>query len=374
MVVAGDPSGDTNAAALVKALAAALPSTRFIGAGGPRMAEAGVSLSFDLTADAVIGLSDVFKILPRFYRRLKELVGLADSEKPELIILVDFSGFNRRLARALRAALPWRPLLVQYVSPQVWASRPGRADKLAKDIDVLLCLFPFEKEWYARRLPRLPVECVGHPMFDRCPTVAIEPRKADATPMIVLLPGSRRGELQRHLPVILGAAALMSADRPVKFKLVAPNVEMAGVARAAATGGMAAIEIQTGQLETALAEATLAIACTGTVTLECARFAVPAVALYKTSWLTYFVARRIVTVKFLAMPNLLAGEALYPEFIQDEATPQKVARAALDLLDDLPRRAKIQGRLREVIATLGGPGATARAAAAILHLTDLRRP
>ncbi|MGP8238757.1 MAG: lipid-A-disaccharide synthase [Limisphaerales bacterium] len=366
MVVAGDPSGDANAAALVRTLAAALPGSRFLGAGGPKMREAGVGLSFDLTADAVIGLSDVFKILPRFYRHLRELTRLAAAEKPELIILVDFSGFNRRLAHALRAALPWRPGIVQYVSPQVWASRPGRADKLAKDIDLLLCLFPFEKEWYARRLPHLRVECVGHPMFDRdLIAEAVPPEKV---PTVVLLPGSRRGELRRHLPVILGAADLIAAGRSIKFKLIAPSESMAEMARMAASGKAARIEMQIGQLEEALASATLAIACTGTVTMECARYAVPAVALYKTSLLN-LVARRIVTVKYLAMPNLLAGDVLYPEFIQNEATAPNIAKAAIDLLEDSPRRAKIRERLREVVSTLGGPGATARAVGAILQLT-----
>jgi lipid-A-disaccharide synthase len=143
MVVAGDPSGDALAADLVRALAGSLDSARFIGAGGPRMAEAGVQSSFDLTADAVIGLSDVIRKLPLFRRRIRELTRLAAEEKPELIVLVDFSGFNRRLARAIRNVCGTGPRLVQYVSPQVWASRPGRADKMAQDFDLLLCLFPF---------------------------------------------------------------------------------------------------------------------------------------------------------------------------------------------------------------------------------------
>jgi len=189
----------------------------------------------------------------------------------------------------------------------------------------------------------------------------------ETVPVIVLLPGSRRGELQRHLPVILGAAELIAAGRSVKFKLVAPNKSMAEEARTALSRRAARIEIQVGQLEEALASATLAVACTGTVTLECARYALPAVALYKTSLLTYLVARQIVTVKYLAMPNLLAGEALYPEFIQDQATAQNIAKAAIDLLEDAPRRAKIRERLREVVSALGGPGATARAVGAMLQ-------
>jgi lipid-A-disaccharide synthase len=372
MVVAGEPSGDANAAALVQALAAALPGARFIGAGGPGMAAAGVALSFDLTSDAVIGMSAVIKKLPRFISRLRELARLAAAERPALVVLVDFEFFNRRLARAVRAAAraagpAWRPRIVKYVSPQVWASRPGRAGKLARDFDLLLCLFPFEKEWYARRLPQLRVECVGHPMFDRGRAAAIEP--ANATTTVVLLPGSRRGELRRHLPVMLAAADLIAAQRNVEFKLIAPDEKLAGMARAAATGGPARIGIQTGNLEETLARATLAITKTGTITLECARFGLPAVALYKTSLFTYLIARRLVTVKFLSMPNLLAGEALYPEFIQDSATPRNIAGAALELLAAPARLAQIRARLGEVVSALGGPGATKRAAAAILELT-----
>ena len=365
MVVAGDPSGDALAAALVRALAGSLGAARFVGAGGPKMAEAGVQSSFDLTADAVIGLSDVFKKLPLFRRRMRELTRLAGEEKPELIVLVDFSGFNRRLARAIRNVCGRGPRIVQYVSPQVWASRPGRADGMAQDFDLLLCLFPFEKEWYARRVPRFRVEWVGHPMFDRAKAAA---REEGTEPTVVLLPGSRRGELKRHLPVIVEAAELIAAKQKTRFKMVAPSEEMTAIARAWPATGAAKIEIQTGDLDAALSTATIAIASTGTVTLECAWFGVPTVALYKTSALTYAIGRQIVRVNYLAMPNILAGKALFPEFIQHEATARNIAGAALELLRDEGRRNEIRAGLREVMATLGGPGATARAAAAILDL------
>jgi lipid-A-disaccharide synthase len=365
MVVAGDPSGDALAAGLVRALAGSLEQARFIGAGGPKMAEAGVRMSFDLTADAVIGLSDVLRKLPLFRRRLRELTRLAAAEKPELIVLVDFSGFNRRLASAIRNVCGRTPKLVQYVSPQVWASRPGRAEKLARDFDLLLCLFPFEKEWYARHAPQLRVEWVGHPMFDRLKAGG---REEGPVPVVVLLPGSRRGELKRHLPVVLEAAGLIAAKQEARFIMVAPTEELAAIARAWPAAGAAKIQIQTGGLDAALSTATIAIASTGTVTLECAWFGVPTVAFYKTSALTYAIGRRIVTVNFLAMPNILAGKALFPELIQHEATARNVANAALELLGDAARRGAIRAGLRDVISTLGGPGATARAAAAILDL------
>ncbi|HEY3860943.1 MAG TPA: lipid-A-disaccharide synthase [Verrucomicrobiae bacterium] len=366
MAVAGDPSGDAIAAGLVRALAAAHPGARFIGAGGPRMAAAGVANSFDLTADAVIGLSDALRILPRFFRHKQQLARLAAEQKPDAVILVDFEFFNRFLARAIRGAAPpgWQPRIVKYVSPQVWASRPGRAAKLARDFDLLLCLFPFEKDWYARRVPELRVECVGHPMFDR---YAAPARKPSRGPSVLLLPGSRRGELKRHLPVILEAARLIAARQaaPVRFKLVAPSEEMAALTRASLTGAEPAIEIQIGRVDEALSDTTIAIASTGTVTLECAFFGVATVALYKTSRLTYFIGRRLATVDHLSMPNILASEALFPEFIQHEATASNIAGAALELLADAARRSEIQSKLAKIISTLGGPGAAQRAAAAI---------
>ncbi len=380
MVVAGDPSGDANAADLVRAIAQAVPNAQFIGAGGPRMAEAGVRLSFNLTDDAAIGPVDAIKQLGSFWRRCRHLANLAKDRRPELIILVDFYNFNQRLARAVKSFVRaragtgsiWAPKIVQYTSPQVWASRPGRAGKLARDIDLLLCLFPFEKDWYARRGTPLRVEFVGHPMFDRhAPAQAASAganRQAEEIPIVVLLPGSRTDELKRHLPVMLAAAREIGATRPVRFKLVAADERLADYMRSFQVAGVPKVEIQTGHLADALSTAALAIASTGTVTMECAYFGLPTVAMYKTSTLFHLLARSLVTVKYLAMPNLLADEPLFPEFIQRQATAENLAKAALDLLADAPRRAAIRAQLRRVIESLGGPGSTRRAAAIILQL------
>ncbi|HWD19135.1 MAG TPA: lipid-A-disaccharide synthase [Verrucomicrobiae bacterium] len=371
MIVAGDPSGDALAADLIRALQTTLREpARFIGAGGPRLAAAGVALEFDLTQDAVIGLSDVLQKLPRFRRRLQQLAQLAAAEKPELVILVDFSGFNRRLARAIRerAAPGWRPKIAQYVSPQVWASRPGRADAMARDFDLLLCLFPFEQAWYAQRTPQFRVEWVGHPMFDRHGPVI--PKPVGGSSVVALLPGSRRAELTRHLPVIGAAARLIQKRHPAQFKMALPNEEMAALARTLLPPDAPEIEIVIGQLEQVLRAASVAIASTGTVTLECAYFGVPTVALYKTSWSTYWIGRQIVKVKFLAMPNLLANRAVFPELIQGDATGEKIARATLALLEHPERRRQMQAQLGEIVATLGGPGASERAAQALAALLD----
>ena len=392
MLIAGEPSGDLLAAELIHALraefAAAAPvfttdyqplpaalEPCFIGAGGPLMAKAGVRLACDLTEHSVIGFSDVVRNILKFRRLLRRLYDLALEHQPDAIVCVDFSGFNRRLAHAVKTYVrkrldwfhDWDPRIVQYVSPQVWASREGRARQMAYDYDLLLSIFPFERDWYAKHVPKLRVEFVGHPIVDRYGALPTEPRRADLTPGVVLLPGSRPAELARHIPVMLRAFELLGADASIapaapklRALMVMPNEPLAQMARSFQPPD--SVSIQVGDLATALSAARLAIACTGTVTMECAWFGVSTVALYKTSWTTYQVAKRLVKVPYLAMPNLLAGEELFPEFIQTSATAENIAQAARVLLRDDARRARIKTKLAEIIASLGPPGAARRAA------------
>ena len=393
MLIAGEASGDMLAAELVRSLrqsaaeAAAVPTAdyqplhtslepRFFGAGGPHMAAAGVDLAFDMTEHAVVGITEVLKNFLKFRRLFHRLFDLALERQPDVILCVDFSGFNRRFAHAIKQYTrsradwfhDWTPKLIQYVSPQVWASREGRAYRMARDYDLVLSIFPFEKAWYAKRVPQLRVEFVGHPIVERYQDRGAARCKAPAgkgAPMALLLPGSRPDELRRHLPVMLGALDLIRAKIPdLRARMVLPKESL--VQQARAMNLPASLAVQTGALPEALAEADIAIASTGTVTTECAYFGLPTVALYKTSWSTWQIAKRIVKVKYGAMPNLLADEELFPEFIQDAATPANLARAALELLGNEERRARVKARLAEVIAALGGPGATQQAARAII--------
>src|SRR5438477_876823 len=395
MLIAGEPSGDLLGAELVKALRAEFakappPITadtqplhaslepRFFGAGGPRLAEAGVELALDMTAHALVGLVEVLRKYLKFRRFLHELLQLALDRQPDAIICIDFSGFNRRFGHAVKKYVRshqgpfanWNPKLIQYVSPQVWASREGRARKMAQDFDLLLSIFPFEKEWYARHASALKVEYVGHPMLDRYAGFnwpGAETRRgqdAEKHSLIVLLPGSRPGELSRHLPVIHAASRIIASKHAAHFTICLPNETLAGQARS--FDWPANTTVQVGGLAEALARGTLAIASTGTVTMECAYFGVPTVALYKTSWSTYEIGKRIIQVNFLAMPNLLAGDAIYPEFVQHAATPENIARAALELLENPGRQEAVRARLAKVIRMLGTPGASSRAARAIL--------
>jgi lipid-A-disaccharide synthase len=398
MVIAGEASGDLLAAELVTALrnemarAEAEPTPdyqplhtslepRFFGAGGPRMAAAGVELAFDLTQHSVIGLSDVLKNYFQFRRLFHQLYDLALERDPDAIICVDFSGFNRRFAQAIKSHTrprrdwfhDWDPKLVQYVSPQVWASREGRAYQMARDYDLLLSIFPFEKDWYANKVPRLRVEYVGNPLLDRHgPRAGLSPISncgASASPTVLLLPGSRTSELNRHLPVMLGALDIMRETVPsLRARMVLPNDFL--VQQARRLGLPQGLDVQTGGLPEALQSADVAVASTGTVTMECAYFGVPTVALYKTSWSTYQIGKRIVTVKFLAMPNLLANEEVFPEFIQGAATARNVGRAATELLRDAKRRGEVRKRLDELIESLGKPGASRRAARTILRALE----
>jgi lipid-A-disaccharide synthase len=398
MLIAGEASGDLLAAELVAALLAASKHSedgrapQFFGAGGAKMSAAGVELAFDLTQHSVIGISDVLKNYFKFRRLFHQLLALAIERKPDVVIGVDYGGFNLRFGHAVKEYVrhnpfsKWNPKIVQFVSPQVWASRPGRANRLAADYDLLLSIFPFEKDWYAQRVPQLRVEFVGHPMIGRFTnddlrfthSSEIRRSRGDETQIkknletphvvsykILLLPGSRKSELQRHLPVMLGALKTIQEKLPsARAKMVLPNQTLLQLAKSLGAN----VEIQIGELPWALAEADVAIASTGTVTMECAFFGVPTVTLYKTSWLTYQIARRIITVKSLTMPNLLAGETVYPEFVQHDATPENLTRAALELLQDGSRRTKIKAQLAKIICSLGEPGAANRAAAAILSL------
>lgn len=379
MVIAGEPSGDLLAAELVSELRLVLGeqgrTAQFFGAGGPKMREAGVDLAFDMTEHAVVGLIEVLRHYTEFKRLFGTLLDAAINRRPDLIICVDFSGFNRRFARAIRkAARPgWLPKIVQYVSPQVWASREGRARKMARDFDLLLAIFPFEPAWYAQRVPSFKVEFVGHPIFERHRAWRERIAAKSVTPQnpanVLLLPGSRRGELKRHLPVLRETCRIIAASHPSRFDLVLPNEALLACARTIASGEVE-VSARVGGLPEALLAADLALASTGTVTVECAFFKVPTVAFYKTSWSTYAIGRRIIKVKFLAMPNILAGEAVFPEFVQREANPRNLAGAALSLLRDRPRRAQIQERLAQVMRSLESEHGRRRAAEAIVRLLE----
>jgi lipid-A-disaccharide synthase len=344
------------------------------------MAAAGVELAFDMTKHSVIGLFDVIRNYFKFRRLFHDLFRLALDRQPDAIICVDFGGFNRRFAHAIRQFVRqrsgwfhgWKPTIVQYVSPQVWASRESRAYQIAEDYNLVLSIFPFEKEWYAKRVPRLPVVFVGHPILDRYGKTNGPARSSTSAQTLLFLPGSRPSELSRHLPVMLDAWAIIRRVLAnLNARMVLPDDAL--VRQAREFGVPDGIKLQCGGLAEALGQADVSIASTGTVTMECARFGVPTVALYKTFWGNFVIAKNIVKVKYLAMPNLLAGEEIFPEFIQHAAAGDTIAQATLELLRDDARRASVKAKLSEIVASLGEPGVNLRAATAIMQLLESRR-
>ena len=388
LMIAGEASGDTLGAELIEATQTEPGGDLidFIGAGGPKMAAAGQHAELDLTEHAVVGIWEVLKNYGKFRQLFRQLLDLATRREPDAIVLIDYPGFNLRFAGAIRnyqtsgggAFRDWQPKIICYVSPQLWAWREGRVHSIARDIDLMLSIFPFEKEWYAERVPKFPVEFIGHPLVDRFPlakpdgkSVPLDPDLFTEEPTVLLLPGSRRREIDKHLPVMLEAAVIFSEKIKAHLRIVLPSDEMLELARQHIPTGIK-IDLQVGGLAKALGQASLAIASSGTVTMECAWFRVPTVVLYKTSPLTHALGRRLVKVPYLAMPNLLAGEELFPEFIQSAANADNLAEASLLLLRDKSQRTRILDGLDLVAAQLGESGAATRAARAVLGTLNFK--
>jgi len=386
LMIAGEASGDTLGAELIEAIRRQPGGDEvdFIGAGGPRMEAASLRPEFDLSEHAVVGIWEVLKNYFKFRRLFRHLFELATRREPDAIVLIDYPGFNLRFAKAIRrynaqgdgAFREWQPKIICYVSPQLWAWKEGRVHQVAKNIDLMLSIFPFEKDWYAERVPSFAVEFVGHPLVDRYPvakpaekTVPLDPDLFTEQPTVLLLPGSRRREIDKHLPVMLEAAVIFSEKIKTRLRMVLPREEMLDLARRHIPTGTE-IDLQTGGLAKALGQASLAIASSGTVTMECAWFRVPTVVLYKTSPLTHALGRALLKVPYLAMPNLLAGKELFPEFIQSAANADNLAEASLRLLRDKAERTRILDGLDRVATRLGQPGAAPRAAQAVLAILE----
>ena len=386
LMIAGEASGDTLGAELIDAIRRQPGGDEidFIGAGGPKMEAAALRPEFDLSEHAVVGIWEVLKNYFKFRRLFRHLFELATRREPDAIVLIDYPGFNLRFAKAIRrhnsqgdgAFREWQPKIVCYVSPQLWAWKEGRVHAIARNIDLMLSIFPFEKEWYAERVPAFAVEFVGHPLVDRFPlakpdekSVPLDPDLFTEQPTVLLLPGSRRREIDKHLLVMLEAAVIFSEKIKTRLRMVLPSDEMLALARRHIPTGIE-IDLQVGGLAKALGQASIAIASSGTVTMECAWFRVPTVVLYKTSPLTHALGRALLKVPHLAMPNLLAGEELFPEFIQSAANADNLAEASLRLLRDKAERTRILNGLDQVAAQLGEPGAATRAAQAVLGTLD----
>ena len=357
MFIVGEASGDTHAAGLITALRAKAPDLEIFGAGGPKMKAAGMDLTLDLTEHAVVGFVEVLKNYGKFRRIFDQLLGEVARRQPRAVVLVDFPGFNLRFARAVKQRFP-STKVIYYISPQLWAWHASRAKQIERDVDLMLTIFPFEKDWYAQHAPKLPVEFVGHPMIDRFAgerhTVARDPD------LVLLLAGRREREVAKIFPIMAAAAEKLPAN--LRFVAAAVNEQTAQMMK------HPRIEVQVGNAHELMQRAALAITASGTATMECAYFNCPMIVVYKVNWLTYLVGRAVVKVNWLAMPNVIAGREIVPEFIQHVATPRRIATVAGEILGDAAKRQAMERELATVIQTLGGSGASERAAAATLNL------
>jgi lipid-A-disaccharide synthase len=367
MISCGESSGDLYAAALVRELRRLEPAVRVTGIGGDLLREAGAELVGDFRGLTVTGLIEALSVLPRSWQMYRRLVDEVARQAPDVFVAIDFPDFNCRVAAALRRrGVP----IVYYVSPQIWAWRSGRLRKLKALVDEMLVIFPFEEDIYRRSGMR--VRFVGHPLVDLAHAsqdrtaflggIGLDP---DA-PTVALLPGSRPNEIRRILPDLVRAAALIG-DRLPRTQFVvarAPNLDESLFAALTGRGLRAAvIERRTDDV---LAASDIVLTASGTATVQAALHGCPMVIVYRLSPLTYRLGKPFVHVDTYGMVNLVAGRRIMPELIQDDFTPDAVAREAIALLTDPGRAAEARADLREVCDRLGGEGASRRAAEAIL--------
>jgi lipid-A-disaccharide synthase len=365
--VAGEASGDNHGAALMQALRGLDPALRFVGRGGPHMKSvAGGEFRNWIDEAAVVGLWEVIKNYAYFRRQFRETLAEISATRPDAVVLIDYPGFNLRLARALRGRAMAAPRIIYYISPQVWAWHRGRIRQMVRSVDLMLCIFPFEADLYSRS--GLRARFVGHPMLERLREQKIETQRDPG--LIGLFPGSRRREVRKIFPILLETMRYLRRNRPdLRFEIAAASPELASemktmLEHAGKESGFAAIKI--GETAAIMQRAIVGVVASGSATLEAAYFRLPFVLVYKVSWLTYFAARLVVRVRHLGMPNVLAGREIVPEFIQHHARPSLIAAAVSGLLEKPAAKAQMVSSFDAIMDSLGKDGASQRAAAVIL--------
>lgn len=365
LLVAGEASGDLHGADLLAALRTHFPDIEVSGIGGDRLRDAGMVTIADSAEVATVGVTEAAGRLRILYRAYRRLVRMLRDDPPHLCVLIDFPEFNLRLARAAkRAGVP----VLYYIGPQVWAWRRGRVRKIARRVDRLAVVFPFEPALYTGRVPG--VEFVGHPLLDRVRTV----RSRDETlrlhgldparRTVLLLPGSRRTELAQMLPPMLEAVRLLAPTGAYQFPLALAHTLAREPVEALVRVAGVDVKVIGGDTYDLIGAADLALVTSGTATLECALLECPMVILYRMSRITFALARLLVRgVRHAGLPNIVAGHEVVPELLQGGATGPRIAEVARGILEDGLRHARIVDDLRDVRRRLGRGGAAHRAAA-----------
>lgn len=370
MIVTGEASGDLHGGALAEALLAARPETELLGFGGVSMRKAGVDIRYDIKQLGIVGLIEVLFHLRVILHAFRTAVALL-REQIDVLVLIDFPDFNLRLAKvAKRLNIP----VVYYVSPQVWAWRSGRIKTIAARVDQMLVILPFEKAIYEAE--NLSCEFIGHPLLDELDRLKGEKEDCDKDrsepfPTIALLPGSRKRELLSLLPNMLKAARSLSLDYPgLRIVIpVAPSLPMETVEALVCESGLA-VELLPGDVYAAYCRAHVAVVASGTATLQGALAGTPMVVVYRVSWMSYWVGRLLIHLKYMSLVNIIAEEAFLPELVQSQVSERGIARELRLLLESDTARKQMQKKLKVVADALGGPGASRRAAASIFRVLD----
>ena len=362
MIIAGEASGDLHGSRLVTAMRERNKALFFCGIGGQALKASGVRVFVDASELSVVGITEAFSKLPNL------LKGMAVAKKtlkrllPDLLILIDFPDFNLNVAAfAKKLGIP----VLYYISPQIWAWRPGRVKKIGKIVDHMVVILPFEEDFYRKR--EIPVTYVGHPLLDTnldYEKKAFQKPESDIS-VIGLCPGSRDREIARHLPIMLGAAQiLLKRIKNVKFIVsLAPDVKRKTVEEIVNKHkGAADLEIVSGHVKKIFERSRVVVAVSGTVTLESAISGTPMVIIYKVSPISYWLGRAMIQVKHIGLVNLITGKKIVPELLQDQASPIRIADTVFNMLSDAPGLEKLRLELLQVKHALGGPGASGRVA------------
>lgn len=372
-VVAGEASGDERGAALISHLKQMDPSLEIVGLGGNKMAGAGCQILFDLPSMATLGFTDVLKTYCSFRRVFYQTIRQIEDYKPAAVILIDFPGFNIRLAKKIHGRCP----VIYYVSPQIWAWAPHRKHTIARHVDKMLALFKFEQEVY--RGTSLDIEWVGHPLVDN---LAHAPSKDEArkflkldsrSTVVGLLPGSREKEVCRILPIMLKAAQIIGKECPETTFVIgeSENVDPELIGRLVREYTDLSIIVSKGPSERVFRAGDFALVCSGTATLEAALLGTPFLIVYKTAYLTYLFARNLMQIPYIGMVNVLAGRAIVPEFIQHDARAVPIAECALRYLRNPHARSEMTAAFSAVLEKeLGQPGVSARTARAVIQFLE----
>jgi len=365
-IISGELSGDIHGAGLMREIIARAPDTEFLGLGGPRMNEVAPSIEDWVESAAVVGISEVIQRYSWFKQRLAACMESIAREKPDAVILIDYTGFNLRIAKAIHKQ-QLKTQTIYFISPQVWAWRKGRIKEMAQTLDLMICIFPFEKPLYEKS--GLRTEFAGHPMVDRVKELR---RPWQREPGLVgFFPGSRKAEVKRLFPVMIEAAKIIKHNVPeARFAISAANEKLAGLmSELADTIGFPESKawIETGTFYDLMQRAETGAVASGTATLEAACFGLPYALIYKVAWPTYFVAKAVMSIDHIGIINVLAQREVVQELLQSDCTPETLAKSMTDLLRSREKREALQKDLAAVVATLGEGGAYIKAAELALN-------